>query len=352
MPELAAPPPLAACWPEDLLQEVDRCPACGCGSSELLYSGLTDVVFRCAPGRWNLYRCLVCRSLYLNPRPSPAGIALAYRTYYTHAPAPGRAGSSRFRMLLTAVKNGYINACLGTGLAPAHWLGRWLVPAALPFAFPGVRLATRHLGKPRPGERFFDVGAGAGDWLAAAEGLGWWACGVDPDRHAAVLGNHRSAPGIRARLPDLPIADHAAGAVLLSHVFEHLHEPAACLREVARLLRPGGTLLMAMPNADSLLHRRYGPHWFGLDVPRHLVIFTRDALSNILAVHGLEARGWLRPSVLDAYRENASLNLACGRDWSERASLGLVAGGAAIRALWAWCSPSRVDELIVAAVKR
>src|SRR5260221_3119952 len=48
-----------------------------------LFRSLTDRTFRCAPGRWTLYGCAGCHSAYLDPRPTPQSIGLAYRRYYT-----------------------------------------------------------------------------------------------------------------------------------------------------------------------------------------------------------------------------------------------------------------------------
>ncbi len=339
-------------WPVHLLEAVDSCPACDSGRCALLYSELTDVVFGCAPGRWRMYRCSDCGSLYLNPRPSPAGIRLAYTSYYTHVALSEAAATGGLRGLRLAVRNGYVNSRLGTRLAPASRAGRWLVPLARQFASPGLRILVDHLSVPDAGGRFFDVGAGSGAWLATAAALGWWVCGVENDRAAAAMGACRRSDAICAALPRLPIATGAADTVLLSHVFEHLHDPRACLRELGRVLRGGGTLLMAMPNADALLHRRYGRHWLGLDAPRHLVIFTRGALGRLLADSGFEPRAWLRPALRDVSNERTSRNLARGRSPYGPCRLGPAVGGAALRAFRAWSSPSVADELIVAAVKR
>ncbi len=58
-------------------------------------------------------------------------------------------------------------------------------------------------------------------------------------------------------------------------------------------------LLTEMPNADSLVHRRYGRHWNGLDAPRYLVVLTRGALARLLAESGFELSAWLRPALRD-----------------------------------------------------
>ena len=77
-------------------------------------------------------------------------------------------------------------------------------------------------------------------------------------------------------------------AVVLWHVAEHLHDPATTLRNVASLLRPGGVLMIAVPNFGSPEAKIGKAGWFHLDVPRHVFHFTSATLRPLLADAGLE----------------------------------------------------------------
>ncbi|MFL5896123.1 MAG: class I SAM-dependent methyltransferase, partial [Thermoleophilaceae bacterium] len=77
-------------------------------------------------------------------------------------------------------------------------------------------------------------------------------------------------------------------AAVLWHVLEHLDEPAAALSRVRSWLRPGGLLLVGVPNAASLQAEIAGDGWLHWDAPRHRVHFTADGLTRLLARSGFD----------------------------------------------------------------
>src|SRR5207249_6934470 len=88
-----------------------------------------------------------------------------------------------------------------------------------------------------------------------------------------------------------PLASHqfASGsfdAIAMSHVIEHVHDPAGLLRECHRILRPGGLLSVVTPNWSSLGHRYFGRSWRGLEPPRHLQLYTLPTLVRELRQAG------------------------------------------------------------------
>jgi hypothetical protein len=71
-------------WPDDDLERVNCCPVCGKEERKLLHAGLTDRVFFCAPGNWDLFSCIDCGSAFLDPCPTAESISQAYQSYLTH----------------------------------------------------------------------------------------------------------------------------------------------------------------------------------------------------------------------------------------------------------------------------
>jgi len=270
-------------WPADGLESVPNCPVCGSGERELLYEGLTDRVFFCAPGEWTLHRCQSCSSAYLDPRPTPETIGLAYRQYFTHEQNPGYGPLGLKGKLQRALANGYRNWRFGTRDTPSNPLGI-LLAALSPKHRAMLDAGMRHLPKPKPGQRLLDVGCGNGTFLLRARSAGWEVVGVDFDAKAVEVGRGQ---GLDVRLGGVDTLDPATeqfDVITLSHVIEHVHHPAEVLRACHRLLTLGGEIWIDTPNLDSEGHLRYGRNWRGLEPPRHLVLFTLDSLRGMLAM--------------------------------------------------------------------
>ena len=237
-------------------------------------------------------RCRECRAAYLDPRPSPQTIELAYRSYYTHGAATPPPPVGRIRQ---ALANDYRRARWGYVQGPAITGGR-LIPRLAPSRAAIVDREVRHL-HATPGGRLLDVGCGSGGFLLAMAALGWRVEGIDPDP-AAVAGAREAGLRVtQGTLADLDPSEHACAfnAVTLSHVIEHLHDPTGDLRRVNAVLRPGGLLWIATPNLEALGLRRFGRDWRGLEPPRHLVLFTRASLERLVRRAGLSRSRLLRP---------------------------------------------------------
>lgn len=309
-------------WPPDGLERVDRCPVCGGRERRLLYEELTDRVFFCAPSAWRLHRCESCGSAYLDPRPTPDTVHLAYRSYYTHTAArtvldqePAR-GLARVRQTLV---NGYWNWRFGTRLEPASALGIPLV-ACLPVRRIQYEQPFRHLPRRYGDGRLLDLGCGDAGFLEVARSLGWRVQGADPDPQAVALARKRGIDvrrgGMEAFAGDRDIFD----VITMSHVIEHVHEPWDVLRAAYRLLRPGGVLWLETPNLHSRGHERYGRHWRGLEPPRHLVLFHWRSLEQLLRGVGYRHIRRLPRYANYAHVAAQSEAIAAGRDPNARST--------------------------------
>ena len=148
------------------------------------------------------------------------------------------------------------------------------------------RLETLH--GARPG-RVLDVGCGRGLLLREFQQRGWEVQGTESSERAAAWARDVLRLPVRVgELAALHFPDEHFDAVVLWHVLEHLPCPQTALAEVARILKRGGILLVAVPNFASVEARWARDKWFHLDVPRHLNHFTPAVLRAQLAAAGLD----------------------------------------------------------------
>ncbi|MBW3593945.1 MAG: class I SAM-dependent methyltransferase [Actinobacteria bacterium] len=162
----------------------------------------------------------------------------------------------------------------------------WYRPAAGRFGRFGDTLFNRvraqrsqlidDLAPPGP---ILDVGAGEGTLIDALRDRGRDAVGLDP---------YTGRSDFLAIEPEAITGEWAA--IVFWHSLEHLRAPTRALRAAASALRPGGLLLIAIPNPSSIQARIFGDRWFPLDLPRHLVHVPAHALLGYLRQLELEIR--------------------------------------------------------------
>ena len=155
-----------------------------------------------------------------------------------------------------------------------------------------VRLLERYL---REGS-VLDVGCGDGKFLWGLDSGRWRRTGVEPSRRVVQLVRER-IPGIDFVVGDLYSTRLRPGsfdAITFWHVLEHIPEPRRVMRRVRDLLRPGGWLIVSLPNLSSLQARIFRRHWYAFDdVPRHLFHYSPRSLALLLKQEGFEVRDQL-----------------------------------------------------------
>src|SRR5262245_53984147 len=194
------------------------------------------------PGlRLPVVRCRHCGLAYTNPRPTADTIARFYPPDYGphRTPPPGQRA----------------------GPPPQFWTRLFGRPCPerrglLPGAAPG---------------RLLDFGCGGGGYLRRMADRGWRVTGLDvAPRVVRAIREELDCEAFVGTLPHPELAAGSFDVVTMWQSLEHVHQPLAILREALRVLVPGGTAIVAVPNFDSLSAGWFGPHWLGLDLPRHL----------------------------------------------------------------------------------
>ncbi len=133
-----------------------------------------------------------------------------------------------------------------------------------------------------------DIGCGVGDFLHTAESHGWSCTGVEPSENAMAIAKKRMKGNIipSADLDNIP--DGYFDLITMWHVLEHIDDLKHEVALLQRLIRPGGVVVVALPNYKSYDAQHYKHFWAGYDVPRHLSHFNRIVLTNMFKSNGLQ----------------------------------------------------------------
>jgi SAM-dependent methyltransferase len=128
-----------------------------------------------------------------------------------------------------------------------------------------------------------DVGCGRGDSLLRFASDGFRSIqGIDP----LIEKDLSYSNGVRVYRRWLSEMTGEFDCVFLQHSFEHMANPQEAIREICRLVRPGGVALIAIPVAGCWAWEEYGVHWWQIDAPRHFVIPSRKSMELLAAQVG------------------------------------------------------------------
>jgi 2-polyprenyl-3-methyl-5-hydroxy-6-metoxy-1,4-benzoquinol methylase len=149
----------------------------------------------------------------------------------------------------------------------------------------GWRQFFRHVRVPADGGRILDIGCSTGVFLAEARRRGWRHVeGIEISQSAAAFARRLLKCEIHEQpLESAKIADAQFDAVTVYEVIEHLPNPAAFLREIARVLRPAGTVTLSTPNWESIWERacrdvhRAPPYHLNYFTPRTITALLKEA---------------------------------------------------------------------------
>lgn len=148
------------------------------------------------------------------------------------------------------------------------------------------RHLLRQMLRGRTPGRALDIGAAGGGNTRVLRDLGWQASPLEYGAEGAEVAQERGLAVMRADATRLPLADGSLDLVTAFDVLEHLEDDDACVREVARVLKPGGTFLVAVP-ADPKL-------WSAHDVAvSHVRRYTRSTLTQVLDQENLRLE-WMK----------------------------------------------------------
>lgn len=130
-----------------------------------------------------------------------------------------------------------------------------------------------------------DIGAGTGDFLSLLKTNGWHITGIEPNDKAKKIAISK---GITFASSTEKLQTHSFDVITMWHVLEHVPDVQKQISELKRIVKPGGTIFVAVPNFNSFDAHYYGNFWAAYDVPRHLWHFSKTAIDKLFKVQDLK----------------------------------------------------------------
>jgi len=264
---------------ESVRTENIACPL-GCERSDRILLTGRDVIHG-LPGEYTVVQCRQCGLIRTNPRPSPGTISFYYPDDY----GPYQDADTR-------------GAELKEGSLPL-WkrVFRFL-----------VRYNTACLPRIAPG-RMLEIGCAAGNFMHRMRGEGWEVEGIE---FSPVVAEKARSKGFSVQCLSLEQAlpyRQPFDLVVGWMVVEHLHDPVFALKKLAEWTRPGGWLVVSVPNAGSLEARLFKDSWYALQLPTHLYHFSPRTIRKLLECGGWRVERVFHQRVLSNFIASVGLML-------------------------------------------
>ncbi|MGL2962611.1 class I SAM-dependent methyltransferase [Flavobacterium sp. RSB2_4_14] len=133
--------------------------------------------------------------------------------------------------------------------------------------------------------KILDIGAGTGDFLVVSKNDGWDTIGIEPSEKAKGIALNK---GVKFAESLSSLENNSFDVITMWHVLEHVPNLDEYIVELKRLLKPTGTIIIAVPNFKSFDANYYGKFWAAYDVPRHIWHFSKTAIEKLFSEKGMK----------------------------------------------------------------
>jgi 2-polyprenyl-3-methyl-5-hydroxy-6-metoxy-1,4-benzoquinol methylase len=249
------------------MENLITCLVCG---STLLSKELTCKDFVATGESFDLHRCNNCSFLFTNPRPRAIEIGLYYQSdrYVSHA---GDKQNLSFMYKVYDVVRDY-----------------------------SIKQKLKLIKSYHPEGKLMDLGCGLGYFLnGVVKDKTFDALGVDVSTEAIDYVKQKFGYAVLGEDKLDTIEEHSFDVITQWHVLEHVHLLNERMQQLKRMLKPNGTLFIAVPNSNSWDAKHYREFWDGYDVPRHLYHFNQKSFGLLMQKHGFEVIQ-TKPMIFDA----------------------------------------------------
>jgi len=136
--------------------------------------------------------------------------------------------------------------------------------------------------------KLLDIGCGTGYFLNEMKSKGWECEGIEQDEKARIYGKEKFNLTVNAPTHLDSYTENSLDAVSMWHVLEHVHDLDGYLSKIKAVLKPEGTLVVAVPNKDAHDAKKYKKFWAAWDLPIHLWHFTPSTMDALMQKHQLK----------------------------------------------------------------
>ncbi len=145
--------------------------------------------------------------------------------------------------------------------------------------------------------KILDIGAGTGDFLLGCKNQNWDILGIEPNDKAKGI-----ALGKGVKFGDTieKLESNSFDVITMWHVLEHVPDVEHQVAELKRLLKPSGTIIIAVPNFKSYDANHYKEFWAAYDVPRHLWHFSKTAIEKLFDKQNMNLED-IKPMWFDSF---------------------------------------------------
>ena len=234
----------------------DTCPLCSNAESKSLFNA-TDRLYGTTDKSFVVVECTQCGLMRLYPSPDPVELRRYYPENYWFDPEASTAArlEETYRRVVLRDHVGFVRTAL-----------RQSVPGPV-----------------------LDVGCGGALFGRLLREAGHPTMGLDFSQQASkVAYGTNGVPTVQGDFPNAPFAPESFAAITMFHVLEHLYDPQEYIAAARRFLKPGGKLIVQVPNAACWQFLLFGEAWNGIDVPRHLIDFRVQDVDALLEREGFE----------------------------------------------------------------
>lgn len=248
-----------------MYERLEECPVCG---SSHFNNFMICQDYTVSQESFAIVECKKCHFKFTNPRPSERNVGKYYQSeaYISHSNS----------------KKGWINRAY-------HLVRMYTLRQKLSLINSLVK----------NNKTILDIGCGTGMFLKICKQNGWQVAGVEPDPGARNQAKELVQSSVEEDIL-LAYDGKVFDVITMWHVLEHVHELEKVIIKLQKLLAPEGTIVVAVPNCESLDAKIYQEKWAAYDVPRHLYHFSPNSIKTLFKKYKLKVKETL-PMKLDAF---------------------------------------------------